>query len=463
MKLSFLGAARQVTGSMFLLQLEDGYKILIDCGTDMAHRRSESQEEGFPFYPSEIDVVLLTHAHIDHSGKIPLLINAGYKGQILCTSPTYDLTNLLLRDSASLNVKRIMRKQKGKRRFTEEDTQGMFLEKQVEEASEHFVTISFNKRFEIKEGLYVTFIPTGHLLGAANLFIEVTEGDLTKSIAFSGDIGRKSYPLLQDPQPMPQADYLVCESTYGNRSHQTDGIGEKILEETIKESCIDIPGRLIIPAFSVGRTQSILYTLHRLFKTQNIPPVKIFADSPMAEQSSRIYEEYVPLLNEEARKFYSENQSLFDFENLEQIETFKDSKAISDYHEPCIIISSSGMITGGRMQHHIKKNINNPYCTILLVGYAASGTTGFELANGNRLIRINGKEFSVAAKIVKTDVFSGHADREDLIEFVKNQKKLKRIFLVHGEYESMQAFKASLAEEGYHDVELPEQGSTYEL
>jgi metallo-beta-lactamase family protein len=462
MKLSFLGAARQVTGSMFLLQLEDGYKILIDCGTDMSNRRSDFQNEGFPFYASEIDLVLLTHAHIDHSGRIPLLINSGYTGQILCTAPTLDLTNLLLRDCASLNVKRIKRIQ-NQIRFSSDEIQGLFLEKQVDDASDHFVAISFNKRFEIKEGLHVTFIPTGHLLGAANIFLEIQEGDHVKSIAFSGDIGRANYPLLQDPQPMPQADYLICESTYGNRSHQSDSIGEKVLEETIKKSCIDIPGRLIIPAFSVGRTQSILYTLHKLFKTENLPPVKIFADSPMAEQSSRIYEEYVPLLNEEARNFYNYNQSLFDFENLEQIETFKDSKAISEYNEPCIIISSSGMITGGRMQHHVKKNINNPYCTILLVGYSAAGTTGFQLANGDRTIRVNGKEFSVAAKIVKTDVFSGHADREDLLSFVKLQKKLKRIFLVHGEYESMQAFQVSLNSEGYPDVEIPEQGSTYEI
>jgi metallo-beta-lactamase family protein len=462
MKLSFLGAARQVTGSMFLLQLNDGYKILIDCGTDMSHKRSDHPNEGFPFYPSEIDLVLLTHAHIDHSGKIPNLINSGYKGQILCTSPTLELTNLLLRDSASLNIKRIKRMQE-KRRFSEEDTAGMFLEKQVDEASGHFVGVSFNKRFEIREDLHVTFIPTGHLLGAANIFLEIKEGETTKSVAFSGDIGRKNYPLLQDPHPMPQADYLICESTYGNRSHEADSIGEKILEETIKSSCIDMPGRLIIPAFSVGRTQSILYTLNKLFKTENLPPVKIFADSPMAEQSSRIYEEFVPLLNEEARSFYKENNALFDFENLIHVENFKESKAISDYHEPCIIISSSGMITGGRMQHHVKKNINNPYCTILLVGYSAAGTTGFQLANGDRTISIKGKDFSVAARIVKTDVFSGHADREDLLDFVKLQKKLKKIFLVHGEYESMQAFQISLAEEGYPNVELPEQGSTYEI
>jgi metallo-beta-lactamase family protein len=462
MKLSFLGAARQVTGSMFLLRLDDDYKILIDCGTDMSHRRSDYQMEGFPFYPSEIDLVLLTHAHIDHSGKIPNLINSGYKGQILCTSPTMALTNLLLRDCASLNVKRLKRKQ-NKIRFSQEDEDGMFLSKQVDEASEHFMPIPFNKRFEVKEGLHVTFIPTGHLLGAANIFMEIREDDTIKSIAFSGDIGRRNYPLLPDPFPMPQADYLVCESTYGNRKHESDSIAEKILEETIKSSCIDIPGRLIIPAFSVGRTQSILYTLNKLFKTENIPPVKIFADSPMAEQSSRIYEEFVPLLNEEARNFYSRNHSLFDFENLVHIENFKESRAISNYHEPCIIISSSGMITGGRMQHHVKANINNPYCTILLVGYSASGTTGFQLANGDRVIRIKGKDFSVAAKIVKTDVFSGHADRDDLLEFVKQQKNLKRIFLVHGEYESMQAFQATLNSEGYLNVELPEQGNEYNL
>jgi metallo-beta-lactamase family protein len=457
MNLSFLGAARQVTGSMFLLKLANGYTILIDCGTDLSNRHSAPD---FPFRPSEIDVVLLTHAHIDHSGNIPLLINAGYTGQILCTSATIDLAQLLLRDCAAIGARRLKEKSEMKKVLAGES--GIFLEKQVDEAEERFVPIGFNEPFEVTGGCHITFIPTGHLLGAANIFIEVEENGIKKSLLFSGDIGRKNYPILQDPATPPQADYLICETTYGNRLHQNDTQkAEEILEKIIIQACVDMPGRLIIPAFSVGRSQSILYTLNKLAKAGKLPALKIFADSPMAAASSRIYEKYPSLLNSEAAGIFKKHESLFDFDNLVHVENFKESKMISDYHEPCIIISSSGMITGGRMTYHIKKNINNPYCTILMVGYSAEGTPGHDLMQGTRTLKIKGKSIPVAANIIKTDVFSGHGDLHDLTAFVKTQKKLKRIFLVHGEEESMIDFKNTLASEGFTDVEMPEKGKGY--
>ncbi|HXA01294.1 MAG TPA: MBL fold metallo-hydrolase [Cytophagaceae bacterium] len=458
MKLSFWGAARQVTGSMFLLRLADGYTMLIDCGTDLANRHSAAE---FPFNPSEIDLVLLSHAHIDHSGNLPLLINAGYQGQILCTAATLDLTQLLLKDSAAISTRRLKEKSE-RRKVLEGGEPGIFLEKQVDEAAESFVSINFNERFEITTGCHITFIPTGHLLGAANIFVEVEENGTRKSLLFSGDIGRKNYPILQDPATAPQADYLICETTYGNRVHQNDTQkAEEILEKVIMQACVETPGRLIIPAFSVGRSQSILYTLNKLAKAGKLPALKIFADSPMAAESSRIYEKYPSLLNTEAAEIFRKHESLFDFDNLVHVENFKESKMISNYHEPCIIISSSGMLTGGRMTYHIKKNINNPFCTILMVGYSAEGTPGHDLMQGTRTLKIKGKSIPVAANIIKTDVFSGHGDLHDLLEFVKSQKKLKRIFLVHGEEDSMKDFKDTLASEGFVDVELPEKGQSY--
>jgi metallo-beta-lactamase family protein len=457
MNLSFWGAARQVTGSMFLMRLTDGYTILIDCGTDLSNRHSAAE---FPFHPSEIDLVLLTHAHIDHSGNLPLLINAGYRGQILCTAATLELTQLLLRDCAAISTRRL--KEKSERRNVLEAEPGIFLDKQVDEAAERFVSIDFNERFEITAGCHITFIPTGHLLGAANIFVEVEENGNKKSLLFSGDIGRKNYPILQDPALAPQADYLICETTYGNRVHQNDTQkAEEILEKIIIQACVDMPGRLIIPAFSVGRSQSILYTLNKLAKANRLPALKIFADSPMAAESSRIYEQHPSLLNPEAAEIFREHESLFDFDNLVHVENFKESKMISNYHEPCIIISSSGMLTGGRMTYHIKKNINNPYCTILMVGYSAEGTPGHDLMQGTRTLKIKGKSIPVAANIIKTDVFSGHGDKYDLIEFVKSQKNLKRIFLVHGEEDSMKDFKDALASEGFADVEMPKKGQSY--
>ncbi len=464
MKLSFWGAARQVSGSMYLLETDGGYKILIDCGADMS-RNAEAQSE-FPFDCTALDVVLLTHAHIDHTGRLPQLLKNGYNGQVLCTSPTFGLAQLLLNDSASLSSKKLKRLVNRAYRYThrEEEIEVLSL-REVEDTMQRFVTIAFHTRFQIHKNIWITFIPTGHLLGAANILLEVEENGKLKKVLFSGDIGRKNYPLLPDPHPAPQADYLICETTYGNRSHQEKGNPEDVIERIIRESCVEKAGRLIIPAFSVGRTQSILYTLHKLHLQGRLPKIKIFTDSPMAEVSSRIYEEFNTLLNEEAKAIYSEHNTLFDFDNLKYIANFKESKAITNYYEPCIIISASGMLTGGRMEMHVKKNLNNPYCTFLMIGYAAEGTPGYKLMTGSNYIRIGGKDIPVSAHVERTDIYSGHAGREDLLDFVRQQNKetLKNIFLVHGEHQSMIDFCASLKEEGYKHCEIPEKGQEFML
>lgn len=481
MKLSFLGAARQVTGSMYLLELEDDYRILIDCGSDMERPKATSQSGAdepapmsphmgfFPFEASSINVVLLTHAHVDHSGNLPNLYREGYEGQIICTEPTFALTNVLLKDAAALNQKRInelnvSRKQKVKARQAKMQ-QDLFLDKQVRETMENVVPIAFNRRFRLTEGVDVTFIPAGHLLGAAHIVINVMENGERKSICFSGDIGRKNYPLLVDPAPVPAVDYLVCESTYGNRLHENHMSPEDALADIIQRTCIDIPGRLIIPSFSVGRTQALLYTLNRLYTERNFPPIRVFSDSPMAFESSKIYLQHIRMLNKEAKEFYEDNETLFDFQNFQFLESSKASKAVSNYGEPCIIISSSGMVQGGRVEYHVAENISNPYSTILIIGYCAEGTLGWRLLNGQQTLSIKGKDHQVLANIEKVDVFSGHGDRDDLLHFVGAQspETLKNIFLVHGEYESMEAFKATLAEEGYPQVVIPKKGQRFEL
>ncbi|MBN8822572.1 MULTISPECIES: MBL fold metallo-hydrolase [unclassified Spirosoma] len=476
MKLSFLGAARQVTGSMYLLELEDDYRILIDCGSDMERSSSNGQTAPavthpgfFPFEASSINLVLLTHAHVDHSGNLPNLYREGYEGQILCTEPTFALTNVLLKDAASLNQKRIndlnaSKKQRVKERQLQLQ-KDLYLDRQVRESMENVVPIAFNRKFRVADGVDVTFIPAGHLLGAAHILINIVEGGVRKSICFSGDIGRKNYPLLVDPAPVPPVDYLICESTYGNRLHDNHLSPEDTLADIIQRTCIDMPGRLIIPSFSVGRTQALLYTLNRLYTERNFPPIKVFSDSPMAFESSKIYMQHVRMLNTEAREFYKENETLFDFENFQFLESSKASKAVSNYNEPCIIISSSGMVQGGRVEYHVAENISNPYATILIIGYCAEGTLGWRLLNGQQTLSIKGKDHQVLANIEKIDVFSGHGDRNDLINFVGMQSPdtLKSIFLVHGEFESMEFFRDTLAEEGYPQVIIPKKGEKYEL
>ncbi len=472
MKLTFWGAARQVTGSMYLLEVDD-YRVLIDCGLDFDRDEKqrkelyEAQNGVFPFDVTLINTVLLTHAHIDHSGNIPNLYKEGFEGRVICTDPTYALTAILLKDAAGLNQKRLNaysggKKRKGKRKELPGD---LYLEKQVNDALENFVTVSFGKKYRIADHVTVTFIPAGHLLGAAHVYIEAWEAGVKKTICFSGDIGRKNYPLLVDPQEVPQADYLVCESTYGNRLHEDMRSPEEALADVIKRTCVDIPGRLIIPSFSVGRTQALLYTLNKLYLSGLLPPLKVFSDSPLAYASSRVYQRYVKGMNRQAREFCEENRSLFDFDNLVYLESPEASRSVANYHEPCIIISSSGMIQGGRVEYHVAANIENPYATILLIGYAAENTLGWRLMNGQDTLSIKGKQVQVLANIEKIDVFSGHGDTHDLVAFVKTQDaaSLKKVFLVHGESLSMEDFRQTLGLHGYANVEIPERGSVYEL
>lgn len=477
MRLTFWGAAQQVTGSMFLLELEDDYKILIDCGLDMDRHRKREEKNAppashrlFPFEASQINILLLTHAHLDHSGNIPNLFKEGFEGQIVCTSATSALSDILLSDSASLNYRKLKKysnpkKRKAKDKYPVNQTDELYLQKQVDEALENFFPLNFLQRFRLKQGVYVTFIPTGHLLGAANVLIEAQEGDQKKSILFSGDIGRANYPLLQDPHTVPQVDYVVCESTYGARLHTADSSPEEEILRIVKEACVDMPGRLIIPAFSVGRTQALLYTLHKLAAAGKLPAIKIFSDSPLAFKSTKIYNKFIQQLNEEAQAFYKEHHTLFDFDNLIYVENMRESKAISNHKEPCIIISASGMVQGGRIEEHIKANISNPYATILMIGYATEGTLGYDLLHGKKMLKIARRQLEVAANIRSTDVFSGHGDQNDLLKFMHYQspEKLKKTFIVHGEVSSMQIFQAKLHELGYKNVEIPAKGASFEL
>jgi metallo-beta-lactamase family protein len=476
MKLTFWGAAQQVTGSMYLLELDNDYKILIDCGFDYESRERKAKETAetskqlFPFEVSMLNLVILTHAHLDHSGNIPNLYREGYEGQVLCTEATLPLTTILLKDAAHLNQKKLNEmgasKSKKKKGAAKKDLpKELYLEKQVREAIDNFVPLAFNRRFKVADNFIITFIAAGHLLGAAHVILEIWENGEKKTIGFSGDIGRHNYPLLTDPGQMPAVDYLICESTYGNRKHENTESPTEALADIIQKTCIDVPGRLIIPSFSVGRTQGLLYALNKLSVERNLPPIKIFSDSPLALESSKIYQRNVRLLNKEAREFNEENESLFDFENLVYLESADASRAISNFYEPCVIISSSGMIQGGRVEYHIAQNISNPYCTILLIGYCSEGTLGWRLMNGQSTLKIGTVEHQVLANVEKIDVFSGHADCDDLVRFVKQQspESLKKIFLVHGEAKAMQDFADTLAQHDYPQVEIPQKGQTFDL
>ncbi len=453
-QLYFFGATRQVTGSQHLLEVTDGLRILVDCGIDM--QASADKRVQFAAPPASIDVVILTHAHIDHSGLLPVLVAGGFDGPIYCTHATYQLVHILLRDAARLNIKKF-----GRRRHKPAD---YYDSKMVEQIWDQFITVDHSVEQSLQPSVSMSFHPVGHLLGAASVQITWDEGDGEKSILFSGDIGRKNDPLLEDPEAPPIVDYLVCESTYGGRFHQDTDSPEEIVRQIILETCVNQSGRLIVPAFSVGRTQAFLYVLHRLQQKGLLPAIPVFTDSPMARRSTRVYEDFLPFLNSSARDFGEHNGSLFEFDQVTYLSDMNSAEQIQNYHDSCIILTSSGMVRGGKSEDHVMMNLQNPFCTILFIGYCAEGTLGDRLLRGKSSLHLDREHIPVNARIERTDVFSGHADHGDLVEFVMHQdtNRLKKVFLVHGEEESMESLRDALNEGGYETV-IPRREQYFQL
>ncbi len=473
MKVTFWGAARQVTGSMHLLTLANGFNILIDCGLNYENKKTfDEDNRNFPFMPEDLDLVILTHAHIDHSGNLPNLIKQGYSGQILCTDASVELTKNLLLDS--LNVQQIesnkrhhVRKKSGKKaKFSRAEGQReavtLYNRKHVEMVCDAMVGIAFRKPLVINDHLTIEFFEAGHILGAASVKMTVTENGETKIIGFTGDLGNYNSKLVKDPQPMPGIEYLVSESTYGGRLHTDVAEAESLLLEFVNNTCVKFNGKLVIPAFSVGRTQAIIFALHQLHVKGLLPNIKIYSDSPLAIRTTKLYDHYLSSLNDEAQDFYKQNGNLFAFPQLTTIEESKESEIISMSPEPCVIISAAGMVEGGRIQEHVRNNISNPYSTILIAGFCAPGTLGAELLLGRPTVNINKRERQVYAKIARTDAFSAHPDQNGLMRYFEsvNYKSLKKIFLVHGDESSMTKFKDLL---NLPTVEMPIEGQSFEL
>lgn len=465
-QLTCWGAAKQVTGSMHMLKLQNGYTILIDCGMNYEQKKElNASVFQFPFRPEDIDVVILTHAHIDHSGNIPTLVAGGFNGKVLCTPATADLTAYLLFDSAQIQQseykQKLARVKKGRRTHIPKP---IYTDKQVEEALERFVTLRFNQPFEVKQGTTIELIEAGHLLGAASVCVQVDSGQNKTRIGFSGDLGRNQAELIRTPQIMKDLDYLVTEATYGGRLHKSDASSEEELLKYIEET-YRINGRLVIPAFSVGRTQSIVHVIKRLNSKGLLPPMKVFVDSPMAIRSTAVYEKYPELLNNEARAFLHDQGSLFDFDGLEWIGDYRDHEALMSFTDSCIIISAAGMVEGGRIQEHVRNNIQNPFSTILIAGFCAEGTLGHRLLNGQSHISMKGREYRIYAKIASTDVFSSHPGQNELLEYVtrSGHDGLKQIFLVHGDEPNLIQLKQSLSDAGMEQTVIPEAGENFIL
>jgi metallo-beta-lactamase family protein len=467
MKITFWGAARQVTGSMHMLTLDNGYTILIDCGMNYEQKRELNEEAfDFAFNPGDVDLVILTHAHIDHSGNIPTIVNRGYKGQIICTEPTLELSKHLLFDSANIQMNEFKhlynRAPKHRKKHV---PRPIYLEREVAVAMDRIVTINFNQKFKVTDDISIELIEAGHLLGAASVVIEYKNEDKVTRIGFSGDLGRDHAELIRTPQPMQDLDYLICETTYGGRKHTSSELAEAEMMKYIENTIVKIGGRLIIPAFSVGRTQSIVHVLCRLAKKGLLPPVKVFVDSPLAIKSTHVYANHPELLNEEATAFLREHGDLFDFEELKWIDNLDRHDQLLQYTDSCIIISAAGMVEGGRIQEHVKNNIQNPFSTILIAGFCAEGTLGHRLLSGQKHINIKGKDYNIYSTIARTDVFSSHPDKDEIFNYINACKsdRLKKIFLVHGDEPNLIAMQETLNTAGIKQVEIPNMGQEFSL
>ncbi|MCS7052480.1 MAG: MBL fold metallo-hydrolase [Ignavibacterium sp.] len=465
MIIQFLGGARTVTGSQHLLNI-NGKKILLDCGLFQG-RRSETYEKNknFKFKPSEIDVLLLSHAHIDHSGNIPNLVKNGFEGHIYATSATVDLCQVMLRDSAHLQEMDIEFINKKRKKKGEPPVEPLYQLEDVENAMNHFIGVQYNRQIEIFPNIKVTFRDAGHILGSAGIQIEFVENNKLIRFGFSGDIGRPNSPILKNPDILRELDYLIMESTYANRIHSDSEEVEEELSQIINQ-VIKRKGKIIIPAFAVGRTQTLVYVLHKLFDQNRIPEIPIYVDSPLALNATNVFRSHPECMDRETyRIFLQEGQDPFGFERLTYIKTVEESKKLNNIQEPMTIISASGMAEGGRILHHLRNNIENPKNLILFVGYAAQNTLARKIIDGQKEVNIFGETFQVIADVKTMDYFSAHADQRELLDYLSYNppNKLKKLFLVHGEEEQVIPFMEKLDKIGYHNVSFPKPGEVFEI
>ncbi|MCB9246479.1 MAG: MBL fold metallo-hydrolase [Flavobacteriales bacterium] len=465
MKITFCGAARQVTGSMYHLQFEDGYQILVDCGLDYERNTKFEKNADFRFAPRLVDAVVLTHAHIDHCGNLPTLFAAGFNGHVFCTEPTLALAEILLQDSARIQLGKKLNRSRKNRRKQVQHEKALFGFKHVKEAIDSMITLPFNKPFKLREGLEFEFISAGHILGAASVVISWNNEDTTQRIAFTGDLGRENNEIVGAPHIPEDLDYLVMEGTYGSRDHTEQRDAGDVLMDFLEDMKDSPHSRLVIPAFSVGRTQSILFTLHKLYREGRLPAVRVFADSPLGQNSGEIHQKYNNWLNKQARRYAEEHGNLFAFRQLFLVEDKEDEETMNSHNAPGVLISSAGMMDGGRIQRHIANNIQNPDATILIAGYCTPGTLGHELLERRSSVRIKGREYPVFARIAYTDVYSAHPDRNELKTYLKKvnaKSRLKKVFLTHGDPESLQNFELFISE-GDLDVHIPQKNESVEI
>ena len=458
MKIAFHGAARTVTGSKHLISLNNGKKILLDCGMFQGLGKDTfALNDNLVFNATTVTYLLLSHAHIDHCGLIPKLVKQGFDGKIFCTPATKDLAAVLLMDSAAIQRDDIKFTNKKRAKQGLEPYEPLYDAKDVEKSLSLFTTVGYDNWFTIENGIEILYTDAGHITGSAAVHVRIKENNTTKQISFSGDVGRYSDVILRQPAVFPQADYIITESTYGNSLHKAFANTPEEFFTWIDKTCIEKKGKLIIPAFSVGRTQELLYFLNDLSIAGKIKNIPVFVDSPLSLEATEVVKNHPENFNLNIQHLLKTDDDPFAFPELKFIETVDESKALNDNHQPMVIIAASGMADAGRVKHHIKNNISDTKNTILIVGYCEPRSLGGFLMNGARSVRIFGEEYDVNAAVGIMRSMSAHGDYNDLLHFLKcqNASLVKKAFIVHGEYPVQQDFQKKLQDAGFKDVYIP--------
>lgn len=460
MQITFHGAAREVTGSAHLVTLDDGYKILLDCG--LYQGRNEQMEDfnrTFAFDPADIDVLVLSHAHIDHSGRVPKLVKDGFRGKIYATHATRSLCAILLLDSAFIQEKDA----EYYNRKHDDRREPLYLRPDVKPTMERFVGLPYDTRAELRPGVELEFRDAGHILGSASVTLRIDENGKTTTIGFTGDVGRPNRPILRDPVRLPDCDYIITESTYGDREHELPPNEMNRFLKVIKDT-VDRGGKLLIPAFSVGRTQEIVYLLDQLESSGKLPKVPVFVDSPLAVNATTVFGAHPECYDSQLQTYLLHDSNPFGFNDLTYTQSVDESKALNFLDGAAIIISASGMMNAGRSKHHLANTMGDPNNTIFIVGYCAPGTPGGKVRDGVEGMKLYGRYHELRAQVVVMDSFSAHADRSELISFLNGQQdNCKKVFLVHGTLDRMESFSESLGRAGFAEVVIPELGEVVSL
>lgn len=468
MKIKFCGAAQYVTGSCHLVTLDNGFKILLDCGLFQGGSKDIwDWNNEWLFDPAEIDCVVLSHAHIDHTGRVPKLVKDGFNGNIFATAATRSLCSIMLADSAYIQEKDVEyynHKLRKKKKSQKTEREPLYTSEIIPKVMGMFIGCTFDRWIPIGGGAEIMYRETGHILGAASVVVRVNENGKEKLLGFTGDIGRPDRPILRDPKPMLPVDWLISESTYGDRLHEDKPAQSKKLLNVLRKTCVENGGKLLIPAFSVGRTQEIVYMLDQMANMDWLPRLPVYVDSPLAVNATNIFIQHPECYDQELLDYLAQDPDPFGFNDLRYVKQVEQSKAINNSDEPSIIISAAGMLNAGRSKHHLANIIEDPKNTILFVGYCTPETPGGMLRAGVQEIKLFGDVKKVRANIETMDSFSAHGDQKEMAEFLDNQKgSNQQLFLVHGEIGSQRVFRKFLLDKGHKNVSIPAKGEEYEL